>query len=42
MLTVHNLRFLLRLTAEARAAIEDGKLATFKAETLDRLTLEAA
>jgi queuine tRNA-ribosyltransferase len=42
LLTVHNLRFLLRLTAEARAAIEDGKLATFKAETLDRLTLEAA
>ena len=42
LLTVHNLRFLLRLTAGARAAIEDGKLATFKAETLDRLTLEAA
>ena len=30
------------LLAGARAAIEDGKLATFKAETLDRLTLEAA
>jgi queuine tRNA-ribosyltransferase len=42
LLTVHNLRFLLRLTAGARAAIKDGKLATFKAETLDRLTLEAA
>ena len=42
LLTLHNLRFLLRLTAGARAAIEDGKLATFKAETLDRLTLEAA
>jgi tRNA-guanine family transglycosylase len=42
LLTVHNLRFLIRLTAGARAAIADGKLATFKAETLDRLTLEAA
>jgi queuine tRNA-ribosyltransferase len=42
LLTAHNLRFLLRLTAGARAAIEDGKLATFKADTLDRLTLEAA
>jgi queuine tRNA-ribosyltransferase len=42
LLTVHNLRFLLQLTSGARAAIEDGKLATFKAETLDRLTLEAA
>ena len=42
LLTVHNLSFLLRLTAGARAAIEDDKLATFKAETLDRLTLEAA
>jgi queuine tRNA-ribosyltransferase len=42
LLTAHNLRFLLRLTAGARTAIEDGNLATFKAETLDRLTLEAA
>jgi queuine tRNA-ribosyltransferase len=42
LLTLHNLRFLVQLTAGARAAIEDGKLATFKAETLDRLTLEAA
>jgi queuine tRNA-ribosyltransferase len=42
LLTIHNLRFLLRLTAEARAAIEDGKLAPFKADILDRLTLEAA
>ena len=32
LLTVHNLRFLLSLTAAARAAIEDGKLASFKAE----------
>ena len=42
LLTVHNLRFLLRLTAGARTAIEEGNLAPFKAETLDRLTLEAA
>jgi queuine tRNA-ribosyltransferase len=42
LLTAHNLRFLLRLTAGARAAIEDGKLAPFKADILDRLTLEAA
>jgi queuine tRNA-ribosyltransferase len=42
LLTLHNLRFLLRLTADARAAIEDGKLAPFKADILDRLTLEAA
>ncbi len=37
LLTVHNLRFLLQLTAGARAAIEGGKLASFKAETLERL-----
>ena len=37
LLTLHNLRFLLRLTAGARDAIEAGKLASFKAETLDRL-----
>jgi queuine tRNA-ribosyltransferase len=42
LLTVHNLRFLLRLTSGARTAIEEGNLAPFKAETLDRLTLEAA
>ena len=42
LLTAHNLRFLLRLTAGAREAIENGKLAPFKAETLDRLTSEAA
>ncbi|HMJ00290.1 MAG TPA: tRNA guanosine(34) transglycosylase Tgt [Gaiellaceae bacterium] len=42
LLTVHNLRFLLSLTAGARAAIEEGKLASFKAETLDRLHGEAA
>jgi queuine tRNA-ribosyltransferase len=42
LLTAHNLRFLLQLTAGAREAIENGKLAPFKAETLDRLTSEAA
>jgi queuine tRNA-ribosyltransferase len=42
LLTAHNLRFLLRLTAGAREAIENGKLAPFKAEALDRLTPEAA
>jgi queuine tRNA-ribosyltransferase len=42
LLTLHNLRFLVQLTAGARSAIDEGKLATFKAETLDRLTLEAA
>jgi queuine tRNA-ribosyltransferase len=38
LLTLHNLRFLLRLTAGARAAIERGDLASFKAQTLERLT----
>jgi queuine tRNA-ribosyltransferase len=42
LLTLHNLRFLLRLTAGARSAIENRNLAAFKAETLDRLTSEAA
>jgi queuine tRNA-ribosyltransferase len=42
LLTAHNLRFLLRLTAGAREAIENRKLATFKADTLERLTTEAA
>ena len=42
LLTAHNLRFLLRLTAGARDAIENGNLAPFKAEALDRLTPEAA
>jgi queuine tRNA-ribosyltransferase len=40
LLTVHNLRFLLRLTADARAAIERGELASFKAEVLARLAQE--
>jgi queuine/archaeosine tRNA-ribosyltransferase len=36
------LRFLLQLTAGARDAIEKGTLASFKADTLDRLHREAA
>jgi queuine tRNA-ribosyltransferase len=38
LLTLHNLRFLLELTAGARAAIERGNLSSFKAETLERLS----
>ncbi|HET8653291.1 MAG TPA: tRNA guanosine(34) transglycosylase Tgt [Gaiellaceae bacterium] len=38
LLTLHNLRFVLDVTAGAREAIENGRLATFKAESLDRLT----
>jgi queuine tRNA-ribosyltransferase len=37
LLSEHNVRFLLDLTAEARAAIERGGLAAFKAEALARL-----
>jgi queuine tRNA-ribosyltransferase len=37
LLTLHNLRFLLRLTAAARRAIEDGRLADFKREAVERL-----
>jgi queuine tRNA-ribosyltransferase len=37
LLTLHNLRYLLRLTAAARSAVTDGKLASFKQETLARL-----
>jgi queuine tRNA-ribosyltransferase len=37
LLTLHNLRFILALTAGARSAIEAGKLASFKADTLERL-----
>jgi queuine tRNA-ribosyltransferase len=40
LLTLHNLRFLLDLTAAARAAVEAGKLASFKAEALQRLEAE--
>ena len=37
LLTLHNLRFLLELTANARAAIERGEFQAYKAEALDRL-----
>jgi queuine tRNA-ribosyltransferase len=37
LLTLHNLRYLLTLTAAARTAVTQGKLASFKKETLDRL-----
>ena len=37
LLSLHNLWFVLRLTARARAAIERGALAAFRAETLARL-----
>src|SRR5256884_7570065 len=37
LLTLHNLRFLLRLTSGARAAIEAGTWSSFKNEALDRL-----
>ena len=37
LLSEHNVRFLLDLTAGARAAIADGRLAAFKAAALDRL-----
>jgi queuine tRNA-ribosyltransferase len=38
LLTLHNVHFLLDLTANARAAIARGELASFKAEALGRLT----
>jgi queuine tRNA-ribosyltransferase len=37
LLSLHNLRFLIRLTERARAAIEQGRLASLKAEALARL-----
>ena len=37
LLSLHNLRFLIRLTEAARAAIERGQLASLKAEALVRL-----
>ncbi len=37
LLSLHNLAFLADLTADARAAIEGGRLAHFKAETPERL-----
>jgi queuine tRNA-ribosyltransferase len=37
LLSLHNLRFLLELTANARAAIDEGRFQAFKAEALGRL-----
>jgi len=37
LLTLHNLYFVLDVTAEARASIESGELASFKRRALDRL-----
>jgi len=42
LLSLHNLRFLLELTANARAAIEQGRFSAFKAEALGRLAAAAA
>jgi queuine tRNA-ribosyltransferase len=42
LLSLHNLRYLLDLTAGARTAIESGRLALFKAEVLDRLAQQPA
>jgi queuine tRNA-ribosyltransferase len=39
LLSLHNLRFLLELTANARAAIEEGRFPAFKGEALDRLAV---
>ena len=41
LLSLHNLRFLLELTANARAAIEQGRLGAYKAEALGRLAAAA-
>jgi len=41
LLSLHNLRFLLDLTANARAAIERGELRAYKAEALERLAAAA-
>jgi queuine tRNA-ribosyltransferase len=38
LLTLHNLQFVLDVTAGARAAIVDGELASFKARALERLS----
>jgi queuine tRNA-ribosyltransferase len=42
LLSLHNLRFLLDVTANARAAIEQGRLAEYKTEALGRLAAAAA
>ncbi len=41
LLTLHNLRFLIRLAADAREAIEAGRLADFKREAEQRLGRES-
>jgi queuine tRNA-ribosyltransferase len=41
LLSLHNLRFLLELTAGAREAIERGVFGTYKADALDRLAAPA-
>jgi queuine tRNA-ribosyltransferase len=41
LLSLHNLRFLLELTANARVAIERGELSAYKAEALGRLAAGA-
>src|SRR5947207_3739603 len=41
LLSLHNLRFLLELTANARAAIEQARFTAFKAEALGRLAAAA-
>jgi queuine tRNA-ribosyltransferase len=41
LLSLHNLRFLIDLTANARAAIEQGRLAAYKSDALDRLASAA-
>jgi len=42
LLSEHNVRFLLDLTAEARAAIERGEFGSYKAAALERLESAAA
>jgi len=41
LLTLHNLRFLLELTAGARQAIEDGRFAAYRADALARIAAGA-
>ena len=41
LLSLHNLRFLLELTATARGAIERGEFRSYKAEALARLGSDA-
>ena len=41
LLSLHNLRFLVQLTADARAAIEQGGFRAFKDAALDRIAAAA-